>query len=96
MEANAPPTPSSQRFPHAQAQHEAFPDLHGIAAGGADARLVVDAHADQHRPRSGQRSVDQPFKILFVGGPGAVGETAADGDRDNIRHLPRPESVARR
>jgi hypothetical protein len=30
--------------PHAQAKHEALPDLHGVAIGGADARFVVDAH----------------------------------------------------
>ena len=34
---------------YAEAVHEAFSDLHGVAARGSDARLVVDAHADQRR-----------------------------------------------
>src|ERR1700677_2540542 len=77
---------SSQRLPYAEAEHEALPDLHGIAAGGADARLVGDPCRDQRRPGSRQRSIDQPLKILLVGGPGAVGDTAAGGDGDHIRH----------
>ena len=46
-------------FPHAEAEHETFPDLHGIAPGGSDARLVVDAHADQRSARS-PTAIDRP------------------------------------
>ena len=35
---------ASQCFADAETQHEALPDLHGIAAGGPGARLVVDPH----------------------------------------------------
>src|ERR1700692_4735332 len=76
----------SQRLPHAQPQHEALPDLYGIAAGGADAGLVVDPCCDQRRPGSRRRATDQPLEVFFVGGPGAVSETATGGDGDNVRH----------
>src|SRR5437660_12238236 len=68
-----------QRLPHAKAQHEAFPDLHGIAPGGPNARLVVDAHADQRRGRGRHGLIDQALKVLFVCRPGAVDEAASNG-----------------
>ena len=74
----------SHRLADAEAKHEAFPDLHGIAAGGARSRLVVDPHSDQHRLGSRQRLIDQPLEIIFIGRPGAVRQTAAGRDRDQI------------
>src|SRR6202022_3833898 len=65
-----------ERLPHAEPMHEALADLHGIPAGGSGARLVVDAHTNQRWSRSRHRLIDQALKVLFVGGPGAVGETA--------------------
>src|SRR5579871_1301451 len=35
-----------KRLPHAEAQHKPLANLHGIASGGADARLAVEAPAD--------------------------------------------------
>src|SRR6516225_12354112 len=52
----------SQRLAYAQAQHEALPDLHGIAAGRGGPRLVIDANADQRRLGRGERSIDQPLE----------------------------------
>ena len=58
---------------HTQALHEAGADLHRIAVGGADARLVVDAHGNQARPAL-ERGGEQAVEVVLVGGPGAVGE----------------------
>jgi hypothetical protein len=40
--------------------------------------------------------IDKPLKILFVGRPGAVGETAAGGDGNDIGYIWRRASAARR
>src|SRR5258706_13842030 len=76
----------SQRLPHAEPEHEAFSDLHGIPAGGPDPRLVVDAHADQAWPRRRKGLIDKPLKILLVGRPGAVGKAEAGSDGNDIRY----------
>src|SRR5215475_1143447 len=65
-----------QRLPHAKPVHEALPDLNGVAAGRAGARLVVDAHADQCRAIINERLLDQPLKILLIRCPAAVGKPA--------------------
>src|SRR5271154_1900717 len=74
----------SKPLANTHAAHETFPELHGVAPGLSGSRLVVDAHADQVRPGSRQRLLDEAFEIFFIGGPAAVGEAAADGDGDNI------------
>src|SRR5213075_1813737 len=49
----------SERFPYAHTVHEALADLHGIAAGGTCARLIVDADADQRGAGGRHRFFDQ-------------------------------------
>lgn len=46
--------------------HEPLADLHGVAAGGAGAGLVVDADTDQRRACGLFRLLDQPLEIVLV------------------------------
>ena len=73
-----------KRLAHAKTVHEALPNLHWIPAGGADARLVVDAQRDQAWLVDRHGLVDEPLEILLVRSPGAVGEARARGDCDEI------------
>src|SRR4051812_47395983 len=75
---------NSQRLPHPESQHKTLPDLDGIASGGADPGLIVDAYPNKRRHRRRQGLIDEALEILFVRSPGAVGKTAADGDGDDI------------
>ena len=47
-------------LPHAEAEHETFPDLHGIPAGGSDARPASSAAhvpAEDGPPRALERAM---------------------------------------
>jgi hypothetical protein len=53
----------------------------GVAVGGADAGLVVDARRDEGRAALGEGHVDQAVEILLVGGPRALTEAGGAGQR---------------
>ena len=57
------------RLSYAQAAHEPFADLDGIAVGGANGRFGVDANSYERRPVAHQRPVYQTFEIVLVGSP---------------------------
>jgi hypothetical protein len=76
--------------------HEALPDLHGVAVGGADARLVVDAGGDECWPAVGERGIDQAVEIILVCGPGALGEAGGAGERDLVGDFRLPRWVGHR
>src|SRR6185312_8374505 len=62
---------NSKSLAHTQAEHEAFPYLHGVSAGCPDPRLDVDTHAYQRWSGTFERLIDETLEILFVGRPGA-------------------------
>src|SRR5215470_4383619 len=69
----------SESLPHTKPHHEALADLHGVAVGGADARLVVDAGGDEGRAAVCERCVDELVELLLIAGPGTLAQSRRAG-----------------
>src|SRR5262245_49328204 len=71
----------SESFAYPEPHHEALTDLHGVAVGAADARLIVDAGRNKGRAAFGERGVDELVEVFLVARPRALAQSRCAGER---------------